>query len=70
MSEPLSQFVMFIASQYGRICTVRSPEGPNIGLVTYLALYAQVNKYGFIEAPFRKVEKIGKNYTISDEISI
>lgn len=53
------------SSQYGRICTVRSPEGPNIGLVTYLALYAQINKYGFIEAPFRKVEKKGKDYYIS-----
>ncbi len=55
------------SSQYGRICTVRSPEGPNIGLVTYLALYAQVNKYGFIEAPFRKVEKKGSKYIISDD---
>ena len=41
------------ASQYSRIDPVRSPEGPNIGLVTYLALYAQVNKYGFLEAPYR-----------------
>lgn len=56
------------SSQYGRICTVRSPEGPNIGLVTYLALYAQVDKYGFIEAPFRKVVKNGKNYTIAKEV--
>ena len=56
------------SSQYGRICTVRSPEGPNIGLVTYLALYATVNKYGFIEAPFRKVVKQGKNYNISDDM--
>ncbi len=55
------------SSQYGRICTVRSPEGPNIGLVTYLALYAQVNKYGFIEAPFRPVEKVGKHYRIADK---
>lgn len=55
------------SSQYGRICTVRSPEGPNIGLVSYLALYAQVNKYGFIEAPFRKVEKDKKGYKISDQ---
>jgi len=55
------------ASQYGRICTVRSPEGPNIGLVTYLALYAQVDKYGFIQAPFRKLVKIKGGYTISDE---
>jgi DNA-directed RNA polymerase subunit beta len=45
------------ASQYGRICPVRSPEGPNIGLVTYLALYARVNQYGFLETPYRKVVK-------------
>jgi DNA-directed RNA polymerase subunit beta len=45
------------ASQYGRICPVRSPEGPNIGLVTYMALYSRVNEYGFLEAPYRKVEK-------------
>lgn len=56
------------SSQYGRICTVRSPEGPNIGLVTYLALYSRVNKYGFLEAPFRKVEKIGSKYKVSDQI--
>ena len=43
------------SSQYSRICPVRSPEGPNIGLVTYMALYAQVNEYGFIEAPYREV---------------
>lgn len=48
------------ASQYGRICPVRSPEGPNIGLVTYMALYARVNEYGFLETPYRKVEKIEK----------
>ncbi len=48
------------ASQYGRICPVRSPEGPNIGLVTYMALYARVNEYGFLETPYRKVEKIKK----------
>ena len=46
------------ASQYGRICPVRSPEGPNIGLVTYLALYARVNEYGFLETPYRRVEKV------------
>jgi len=45
-------------SQYSRIDPIRSPEGQNIGLVTYLALYARVNEYGFIEAPYRKVEKI------------
>jgi len=46
------------SSQYGRIDPVRTPEGPNIGLVTYLALYARVNEYGFIESPYRKLEKI------------
>ena len=55
------------SSQYGRICTVRSPEGPNIGLVTYLALYARINRYGFIEAPFRQLEKIKGGYTISKD---
>src|SRR3989338_186698 len=48
------------SSQYGRIDPVRSPEGPNIGLVTYLALYARVNEYGFVEAPYRKVVKVKK----------
>ncbi len=50
------------SSQYSRICPIRSPEGPNIGLVTYMALYAKVNKFGFLEAPYRKVvhEKRGK----------
>jgi len=51
-------------SQYGRIDPVRSPEGPNIGLVTYLALYAQVNEYGFLETPYRKVE----NQQLTDEV--
>lgn len=46
------------ASQYGRIDPVRSPEGPNIGLVTYMSLYARVNDYGFLETPYRKVTKI------------
>ena len=46
------------SSQYGRIDPVRTPEGPNIGLVTYLSLYARVNEFGFIEAPYRKTEKI------------
>jgi DNA-directed RNA polymerase subunit beta len=51
------------SSQYSRICPIRSPEGPNIGLVTYLALYAKVNQFGFLEAPYRKVvhEKRGKD---------
>lgn len=46
------------SSQYSRICPVRSPEGPNIGLVTYLALYTRINEYGFLEAPYRKVEPV------------
>jgi DNA-directed RNA polymerase subunit beta len=45
------------SSQYGRICPIRSPEGPNIGLVTYMALYTRVNEYGFLETPYRKVVK-------------
>ena len=45
-------------SHYGRICAVRTPEGPNIGLITYLALYARVNEYGFLETPYRKLEKV------------
>jgi DNA-directed RNA polymerase subunit beta len=45
------------ASQYSRICPVRSPEGPNIGLVTYMSLYTRVNDYGFLEAPYRRVIK-------------
>ena len=56
------------SSQYGRICTVRSPEGPNIGLVTYLALYATVDKYGFVKAPFRQVLKKGSQFHIADEV--
>lgn len=58
------------ASQYSRICPVRSPEGPNIGLVTYLALYARVNDYGFLEAPYKKIVKEGKKgkSRVTDEI--
>ncbi|MEX2012818.1 MAG: DNA-directed RNA polymerase subunit beta [Candidatus Levyibacteriota bacterium] len=44
------------SSQYGKICPIRSPEGPNIGLVTYMSLYARVNEHGFLEAPYRKIE--------------
>jgi len=56
------------ASQYGRVCPIRSPEGPNIGLVTYLALYARVNEYGFLETPYRKVIVEGKKVYASDEV--
>ncbi len=60
------------SSQYGRVCPIRSPEGPNIGLVTYLALYARINDYGFLETPYRKVvtTKRGKDRIVkaTDEI--
>ena len=42
-------------SHYGRICPIETPEGPNIGLISTLASYAKINKYGFIETPYRKV---------------
>ena len=59
-------------SQYGRICPVRSPEGPNIGLVTYMTLYTKVNEYGFLETPYRRVVQVksGKQtkMQVKDEI--
>ena len=45
------------STHYGRMCPIETPEGPNIGLINYLASYAKINEYGFIEAPFRKVDK-------------
>ncbi len=44
-------------SHYGRMCPIETPEGPNIGLISYLATFARINKYGFIEAPYRKIDK-------------
>ena len=44
-------------SHYGRMCPIETPEGPNIGLISYLSTFAKVNEYGFIEAPFRKIDK-------------
>ena len=55
-------------SQYGRIDPIRSPEGPNIGLVTYLALFARINEYGFLETPYKKVVKDGSKMKITDDI--
>ncbi|HEY5600680.1 MAG TPA: DNA-directed RNA polymerase subunit beta [Patescibacteria group bacterium] len=55
-------------SQYSRIDPIRSPEGPNIGLVTYISLYAQINGYGFLEAPYRKVEKVGNKMKVTNDI--
>ncbi len=53
-------------SHYGRMCPIETPEGPNIGLIVSLASYARVNEYGFIETPYRIVDK--ENYTVTDEI--
>ena len=53
-------------SHYGRMCPIETPEGPNIGLISSLAAYARINKYGFIESPYRKVDKVNKK--ITDEI--
>ncbi|MBQ2218012.1 MAG: DNA-directed RNA polymerase subunit beta, partial [Firmicutes bacterium] len=44
-------------THYGRVCPIETPEGPNIGLISYLSTYARISKYGFIEAPYRKVDK-------------
>ena len=44
-------------THYGRMCPIETPEGPNIGLINYLATYAKINEYGFVEAPYRKVDK-------------
>ena len=53
-------------SHYGRMCPIETPEGPNIGLINSLSTYARINEYGFIEAPYRKVD--AKNRFITDEI--
>ena len=50
-------------THYGRMCPIETPEGPNIGLINYLASYAKINEYGFIEAPFRKVDKASGKVT-------
>ena len=53
-------------SHYGRMCPIETPEGPNIGLISYLASYARINEYGFIEAPYRKVDKA--TGVVTDEV--
>ena len=53
-------------SHYGRMCPIETPEGPNIGLISYLATFARINEYGFIEAPFRKVDK--ETGIVTDEV--
>ena len=56
-------------SHYGRMCPIETPEGPNIGLINSLACYARINEYGFIEAPYRKIDKTDpKNPRVTDEV--
>ena len=56
-------------SHYGRMCPIETPEGPNIGLINSLATYARINEYGFIEAPYRKVDKTDpKNPVVTDDV--
>ncbi len=53
-------------SHYGRMCPIETPEGPNIGLISYMATFARINRYGFIEAPYRKVDK--ERGVVTDEV--
>ncbi|MCB7304955.1 DNA-directed RNA polymerase subunit beta [Bariatricus massiliensis] len=56
-------------SHYGRMCPIETPEGPNIGLINSLACYARINEYGFVEAPYRKVDKTDpQNPIVTDEV--
>ena len=56
-------------SHYGRMCPIETPEGPNIGLINSLATYARINEYGFIEAPYRKIDKTdAKNPVVTEEV--
>ena len=57
-------------SHYGRMCPIETPEGPNIGLINSLATYARINEYGFIEAPYRKIDKTESgNPRVTDEVT-
>ncbi len=56
-------------SHYGRMCPIETPEGPNIGLINSLATYARINQYGFVEAPYRKIDKSDpENPVVTDEV--
>ena len=56
-------------SHYGRMCPIETPEGPNIGLINSLATYARINEYGFVEAPYRKIDKTDpKNPVVTEEV--
>ncbi len=53
-------------THYGRMCPIETPEGPNIGLISYLATFAKINEYGFIEAPYRRIDK--ETHRVTDEV--
>lgn len=53
-------------THYGRMCPIETPEGPNIGLISYLSSHARINEYGFIEAPYRRIDKV--NHLLTDEV--
>ena len=55
-------------SHYGRMCPIETPEGPNIGLINSLATFARINEYGFIEAPYRVIDKSGDEPRVTDEV--
>ena len=58
-------------THYGRMCPIETPEGPNIGLINSLATYARINEYGFVEAPYRKLDKSDPaNPVVTDEVDI
>ena len=61
-----SKSATFITAHYGRMCPIETPEGPNIGLISYLASFAKINEYGFIEAPYRRVDK--ETGVVTDEV--
>ena len=56
------------SSHYGRMCPIETPEGPNIGLINSLASYARINEYGFIETPYRLIDKSGEKHVVTDKI--
>ena len=66
---PDSRFRDVHYSHYGRMCPVETPEGPNIGLINSLACYARINEYGFVEAPYRKIDKTDpKNPVVTENV--
>ena len=64
VNEPALKCVTYTPSHYGRLCPIHTPEGPNIGLILRLSMYARVNRFGIIETPYAKVEK----GVVTDEI--